>query len=267
MIKYRLFTTVAGATKRPVWKVKQNYYHRLWRALTDHKWHEFERLLKEMWMRNINLDEVTYTLKAHYCILNPHTPSMNCYMVLEEMKKALVHPAVIRMNENLLNSYFELEELKCQPPFALWQNYTKLIWQTSMRLNRKRMNKLKALLQQMDPDDLNKLSDQDVAALAQEEFLQAMFSSTLTMDEIHDEPIEVKDAAQKSQYEGDTTVISELRREDSDLLAEKSAERDTEDDTMDSEENLDIDEKQEIERDYVYEKQDGHRESTTTFFS
>ncbi|GBE60823.1 hypothetical protein, conserved [Babesia ovata] len=114
-----------------------------------------------------------------------------CYLVLEEMKQALIHPAVIRMNEHLINSYFELEEIKCQPPSQLWQNFAKATWQTSFRLNRHRLKKLREDLERMDPDALMKLDGQAVATLAQDEFLQAVFSPTLAIDEIHDEPIAV----------------------------------------------------------------------------
>ncbi|CDR93994.1 hypothetical protein, conserved [Babesia bigemina] len=196
MVASRAFASVADAAARPVWKLKQTYYHRLWRALSNHKWSEFERLMREMRLKRLSLDEVTYTLKAHHCILNPHKPSLSCYLVLEEMKQALIHPAVIRMNEHLINSYFELEEIKCQPPSQLWQNFAKATWQTSFRLNRHRMKKLREDLERMDPEALLKLDGQAVATLAQDEFLQAVFSPTLAIDEIHDEPIAAHAATQ-----------------------------------------------------------------------
>ncbi|GFE54986.1 50S ribosomal protein subunit [Babesia ovis] len=191
MVSSHAIPAVARGARRPLLKLKQTYYHRLWQALTTRRWSEFERLMREMKSRNLNHDEVTYTLKAHHCILNPHIPSLTCYMVLEEMKKSLVHPAVIRMNEHLINSYFELEELKCQPPAPLWHNFVKATWQSSLRLNRQKLQKLKQSLQQMDPEDLMKLNEEDMAALARDEFLQATFSSTLGLDEIHDEPITI----------------------------------------------------------------------------
>lgn len=275
MTYIRAFTTLSDVATRPVWKVKQTYYHKLWHALTAHRWHEFERLLSEMRLRNIHLDEVTYTLKAHYCILNPHKPSMNCYLVLEEMKQALAHPAVIRMNENLINSYFELEELKCQPPFALWQNFTKLIWQTSFRLNRQRMRNLKQSLLNMDPNDVMQLNDEDVAALAQDEFLHAMFSSTLTIDEIYDEPIAICDPgsteSQLSQEHQMHAEASALERP-ADTALEEGVEIDhtTEASESSSEECLDYEygeNEDDIEYEYVYEKRGGYREHSTTVSS
>ncbi|GIX63835.1 uncharacterized protein BcabD6B2_32700 [Babesia caballi] len=170
------------------------------------------------------MDEVTYTLKAHQCILNPYKPNLSvsalqgvaifvqCYLVLEEMKQALVHPAVIRMNELLINSYFELEELKCQPPAQLWQNFAKATWQTSFRLTRQRVRKLREALSKMDPADVMRLSDEDVAALAQDEFLHAAFSATLAMDEIHDEPIEIGAADAVTAEDHEATMVGELPR-------------------------------------------------------
>ncbi|EDO06658.2 hypothetical protein BBOV_II007080 [Babesia bovis T2Bo] len=224
MVVARNVQLARRAATRSVLKLKQTYYHRLWYALTARKWDEFERLQREMKIRNINHDEVTYTLKAHQCILNPHVSSMSSYMVIEEMKRALVHPAVIRMNEQLINSYFELEELKCQPPAPLWQNFAKATWQTSLRLNRQRIQKLKQRLQQMDPEDVLKLGQEDMAELAHDEFLQDAFSATLAMDEIHDEPIAISQEISHEEDSHRSQQLEQLERDaDAQMLTEEEA--------------------------------------------
>ncbi|AFZ79622.1 hypothetical protein BEWA_024710 [Theileria equi strain WA] len=185
---FRSFTTVAH---KPVWRLKQTFYHRLWHALTGKKWDEFDNLLRRMRDQGLNHDEVTYTLKAHYYILNPRTPVENTYLVIEEMKKALMHPSIIRMNENIINSYFELEDISCEPPKSQWQNFTKLIWQTALKLNRQRRHDLKQQLLLKDPNDVMKITQNDVQIMALDEFNQAMITPALSVDEIYDEPISV----------------------------------------------------------------------------
>ena len=41
--------------------------------------------------------------------------------VLEEMRQAEIHPALVRLSERLLNSAFELQALGARPPKAAWQ--------------------------------------------------------------------------------------------------------------------------------------------------
>ncbi|XP_952032.1 uncharacterized protein TA14550 [Theileria annulata] len=188
---FSTLTTTHVTRRRPVWKIKQTYYHKLWNLLTSKKWDEFNQTLQLMREKGLNNDEVTYTLKAHYFILNPYVAVENCYLVIEEMKRALIHPAVIRMNENLINSYFELEEIGCEPPKLLWQNFTKMIFQTSIKLNRVRRHNLKRQLLLKDPEDVMKLTDKDVEKMLIEEHNSNLITPFMAIDEIHDDPIEV----------------------------------------------------------------------------
>ncbi|UKJ90622.2 hypothetical protein MACJ_001556 [Theileria orientalis] len=189
--RFYTVTTTSVTSRKPLWRRKQTFYHKLWNALTAKKWQEFNELLYSMRQDGLNDDEVTYTLKAHYFILNPHVAVENCFLVLEEMKKALIHPSVIRMNEFLINSYFELEELSCEPPRLLWQNFTKMIWQTSLKLNRQRRHRLIKQLLLKDPNDLMKVSQKDIEAMAIEEYNNNLLTPFMSIKEIYDDPIEV----------------------------------------------------------------------------
>ncbi|BAM40446.1 conserved hypothetical protein [Theileria orientalis strain Shintoku] len=189
--RFYTVTTTSVASRKPLWRRKQTFYHRLWNSLTAKKWQEFNELLRTMRESGLNDDEVTYTLKAHYFILNPHVAVENCFLVLEEMKKALIHPSVIRMNEFLINSYFELEELSCEPPRLLWQNFTKMIWQTSLKLNRQRRHRLIKQLLLKDPNDLMNISQKDIESMAIEEFNDNLLTPFMSIKEIHDDPIDV----------------------------------------------------------------------------
>eukprot|EP00375_Theileria_parva_P002568 XP_765248.1 hypothetical protein [Theileria parva strain Muguga] len=142
---FSTLTTPHVTRRRPVWKIKQTYYHRLWNLLTSKKWDEFHQTLQLMREKGLNNDEVTYTLKAHYFILNPY----------------------VAVENNLINSYFELEEIGCEPPKLLWQNFTKMIFQTSIRLNRVRRHNLKRQLLLKDPEDVMKLTDKVRLSLLQ----------------------------------------------------------------------------------------------------
>lgn len=149
------------------------------------------------------------------------------------------------------------------------------------------MRNLKQSLLNMDPNDVMQLNDevlsrftlltslQDVAALAQDEFLHAMFSSTLTIDEIYDEPIAICDPgsteSQLSQEHQMHAEASALERP-ADTALEEGVEIDhtTEASESSSEECLDYEygeNEDDIEYEYVYEKRGGYREHSTTVSS
>eukprot|EP00397_Hematodinium_sp_SG-2012_P065698 GEMP01096243.1.p1 GENE.GEMP01096243.1~~GEMP01096243.1.p1 ORF type:complete len:170 (+),score=28.44 GEMP01096243.1:249-758(+) len=112
----------------------------------------------------IPYDEVTYTFLIHGYILSHRHRSENAYLVLEEMRQARIHPAFIRLNERLVNSYFELLELKCRPTASAWQNLCRLCWQAAKRYQKKRIKNLKKELEALPANDVLRLTPEDIQA-------------------------------------------------------------------------------------------------------
>ncbi|KAL8270458.1 hypothetical protein Esti_005605 [Eimeria stiedai] len=108
-------------------------HHRIWAALAQKQWPLFESLLSSYWSVEFRLraihsfvrplkqgvvdctsvrmscrkcglkyDEVTYTLKLHGYILCHRQKPEKAFLVIEEMKAAGMHPAIIRLNEAVL---------------------------------------------------------------------------------------------------------------------------------------------------------------------
>merc|ERR1719343_1775104 len=98
----------------------------IWEHMVYYDWSAWERRFWEMRERAIPYDEVTYTLLMHGYLLSHRHSGENAYHVLEEMRRAEMHPALVRLNQRLLDSSFELLELGHRPEASLWQNVARL---------------------------------------------------------------------------------------------------------------------------------------------
>merc|ERR1712032_215070 len=82
-------------------------------------------------------------------------------MVLEEMRQAETHPALLRLNQRLLDSAFELRALGVQPPDSMWLNVVKLCYHSSARFQKKRRKRLQRELEALEPDEVLQLESKD----------------------------------------------------------------------------------------------------------
>ncbi|CEL94352.1 unnamed protein product [Vitrella brassicaformis CCMP3155] len=137
---------------------KMTYYWRLWRAIVERDWCEWERLFEQMKSQNMLLDEATYTLKLHGFILSHRHRSEQALLILEEMKEAKMHPAIIRINEGLVRSYFELQEMRCEAGRPHWQNFCFISWIAAINFMRKRERRMWSALMKARPDDVLQLT-------------------------------------------------------------------------------------------------------------
>lgn len=133
----------------------------IWTDMVDSNWSSWERRFWDLRERRIPYDEVTYTLLLHGYLLSHRHSAENAYLVLEEMKRAETHPALVRLNERLLNSAFELRELGVQPEASRWQNVVRLCWHCSIRFQKKRRRRLYDELEALEPDDVLALGADD----------------------------------------------------------------------------------------------------------
>ncbi|KEP64270.1 UNVERIFIED_CONTAM: hypothetical protein HHA_253320 [Hammondia hammondi] len=141
------------------------FHHQIWTAMTHRNWTFVDALFTQFLQCGFYYDEVTYTLKLFSFLLSHRTPSESAMLVLEEMRVAKMHPAIIRMNEGLLLSYFELGEIFCLPPAAVCQNLCRVTWQAAVKLQRQRKHRLKRYLEALPPNVLLGLTQTDVAKL------------------------------------------------------------------------------------------------------
>lgn len=131
------------------WKAHEH----IWRDMTWVDWSSWERRFWDLRERAIPYDEVTYTLLLHGYLLSHRHAAENAYHVLEEMRRAEVHPAILRLNHRLLDAAFELRELGHRPEASMWRNVTRLCWHCAMRFQKKRRERLKHELQELEPDE------------------------------------------------------------------------------------------------------------------
>ncbi|CAK9032293.1 unnamed protein product [Durusdinium trenchii] len=152
----------AVMTEDEVRALRKKIYHKIWQDMVWLDWSTWERRFWELKERAIPYDETAYTLLLHGYVLSHRHQSENAFLVLEEMKKAETHPALVRLNEHMLNSIFELQELGLRPERGLWQNVVRLCFHSSVRFQRKRQLRLKKELQALEPDDALALDAENI---------------------------------------------------------------------------------------------------------
>ncbi|CAE8619047.1 unnamed protein product, partial [Polarella glacialis] len=144
--------------------LKKKVHRQIWEDMCWSDWSSWERRFWMLKERAIPYDEATYTLLLHGYLLSHRHQSENAYLVLEEMKRAETHPALVKLNERMLNSAFELQELGNRPEASLWRNVLRLCWHCSVRFQKKRRQRLRHELEALEPDDALALEESNVTA-------------------------------------------------------------------------------------------------------
>eukprot|EP00933_Yihiella_yeosuensis_P016909 TRINITY_DN1428_c0_g1_i2.p1 TRINITY_DN1428_c0_g1~~TRINITY_DN1428_c0_g1_i2.p1 ORF type:complete len:298 (-),score=63.12 TRINITY_DN1428_c0_g1_i2:111-1004(-) len=152
----------SALTPDEVKETKKKVHRKIWEDMNSCDWSNWERRFWDLKERAIPFDEATYTLLIHGYLLSHRHQSENAYIVLNEMAKAETHPALLKLNERLLNSAFELQELGMRPEASSWRNLTRLCWHSAVRFQKKRQKRLRRELEALDPDDALALEPSDV---------------------------------------------------------------------------------------------------------
>jgi len=129
----------------------------MWAALVRRDWDAFEEETRNFRKFGISMDEVSYSLLAHSFLLSHRQPSSAALLVIEEMKTADMHPAVVRLNERLILSQLELQDLGVRPTSYAWQNLTRLCWMSAARLRNSRLKRVREKLNCLASDTLFQL--------------------------------------------------------------------------------------------------------------
>jgi len=146
---------------KDVEKARKKTHAAIFYDMAYHDWNSWERRFWELRERAIPYDETTYALLLHGYLLSHRHPAENAYMVLEEMRQAETHPALLRLNQRLLDSAFELRALGVQPPDSMWLNVVKLCYHSSARFQKKRRKRLQRELEALEPNEVLQLESKD----------------------------------------------------------------------------------------------------------
>lgn len=169
-------------------EIKRVYYFKLWNALTQYNFTLFENTIQQYLNEGYKYDEVIYTLLVHSYILNHKKKKENAYLVIEEMKRAYMHPTIIKINERMVNSFAELEIIFCEPTKNLWINICRFIWEISIKLNRERKRKLREQLALLHPNEVLKLTKDHLKTLLKKEYEENLLNTMETLNVDSDIP-------------------------------------------------------------------------------
>ena len=135
---------------------------RLYHSIKAKDWSLWKSTLSEYRKQRIPYDEEAYTLMLHGYLLSHRHRSENAMLVLEEMRKAEIHPALLRMNERFVKTYFELLEENARPSAEGWERYVAIAWFAARRLAKKRTRSIRDQLRLLPPNEVLKLTESDI---------------------------------------------------------------------------------------------------------
>ncbi|CAD7925549.1 unnamed protein product [Amoebophrya sp. A120] len=146
-------------------KARKRLHWQIWHCMASTKnWNRWQQLFGEFKERRLAYCEVTYTLLLWGYVLSHRHRSESAFLVLEAMKNSgFVHGALIRANEGMLNSFFELQELHHRPVCAnSWQNIFRLLLHCAQRYQKRRWKTAKQDLLALPPNTMLALDPADV---------------------------------------------------------------------------------------------------------
>lgn len=119
-------------------KYKNRLHKKIWLSLKKNNEKEFEHYFNELNKYPLK-DEVSYSILLHgNLIISKGENIKESFNILEEMKKNKVHCSLIRFNERLLYSYYELLKFNAPPNSHQWIKVLRTVWFTSALVKARR---------------------------------------------------------------------------------------------------------------------------------
>ena len=174
-----LVDDIADLRKRLDW--------RLWNAIAQKDWNRWQSTVELYKSHELPFDEVSYTLLLHGHLLSHHHPASVGLVVLESMKKDNMHPAIVKLNESLVTSYFELVDIGIRSSANGWQNLTRLVWMSAARLRKKRMQRVRQHLASLPTKEVLALTARDVQSLIDAEHKVADLVASVSTEMIEED--------------------------------------------------------------------------------
>lgn len=154
-------TEVLEITKEEheIQKYKNRLHKKIWLSLKKKNEKEFEQYFNELNKYPLK-DEVSYSILLHgNLIISKGKNIKESFSILEEMKKNKVQCSLIRFNERLLFSYYELLKVKTPPNFHQWIKVLRTVWFTSALVKARRQKFILRKIKKMKKDNYASLSN------------------------------------------------------------------------------------------------------------
>ena len=162
-------TALSPSSVEDVADLRKRLDWRLWNAMAEKDWNRWESVMGLYEQHKLPMDEVSFTLVLHGYLLSHHHPASVALLVLERMRSDNIHASVIQLNENLVNSFFELSDMGIKSSSNGWQNLARLAWMSAARLRKQRMKRVREHLKSLPTRDVLALSEHDVTKLIESE--------------------------------------------------------------------------------------------------
>lgn len=134
-------------------KYKNRLHKKIWLSLKKNNEKEFEHYFNELNKYPLK-DEVSYSILLHgNLIISKGENIKESFNILEEMKQKKIHCSLIRFNERLLYSYYELLKFNAAPNFHQWIKVLRTVWFTSALVKARRQ---KFILRKIKKIKMNK---------------------------------------------------------------------------------------------------------------
>jgi len=154
-----------GASFDVVADLRKRLDFRLWQSLAAKDWVKWEQIIHQYTEEELPLDEVSFSLVVHGYLMSHNHPSSMAILVIDEMKRQNIHPAIIELNEKLVDSFFELSEMGIKSSLNGWQNMARLAWMSAARLRKKRSKRVREFLKSLPTEEVLQLTVDDVRKL------------------------------------------------------------------------------------------------------
>lgn len=114
---------------KPLWELNHEYYKRFWKCFAHKDWVAADQLWARLKALRVPVNETYLTFQLWQQALNNRVPFEQAISVLEKLEKcSTVDPLILAMNQNLLDSFCELRELRVLNVANLIPNFAYIAW-------------------------------------------------------------------------------------------------------------------------------------------
>ncbi|CRH00606.1 conserved Plasmodium protein, unknown function [Plasmodium relictum] len=140
-------------------KYKNKLHKKIWLTLKRNNEKEFQYYYDILNKYPLK-DEVSYSILMHGNLIISNGENINeSFKILNEMKLKKVHCSLIRFNERLLHSYYELIKLNARPNNNQWKKVLRTVWFTSALIKARRQKYILRKIKKIKKDNSVSLSN------------------------------------------------------------------------------------------------------------
>ncbi|CRG97839.1 conserved Plasmodium protein, unknown function [Plasmodium gallinaceum] len=140
-------------------KYKNKLHKKIWLTLKKNNEKEFQYYFDILNKYPLK-DEVSYSILLHGNLIISNGENISeSFKILNEMKLKKVHCSLIRFNERLLHSYYELIKLNARPNITQWNKVLRTVWFTSALIKARRQKYILRKIKKIKKDNSVSLSN------------------------------------------------------------------------------------------------------------